>query len=173
MANTNVLTNTTTYAFFRGIKITTYSNNFPYNSIVNERLNSNEETIENVLNTSKIFKGTATSSGSFSLMNKCEQNLENVIDYVNKFDTKKKDFYFVINDINIKTRINDCIENKQDFEVIFIKLGKDIKRVDYAIKSKYIYFKLEWKLRRQCGIFKKRKAVLTISSLSKGHLILH
>lgn len=169
---TDTITNTI-YAFSRGIQITTYSNNFPYNSIVNERLNSNDETIENVLDTSKIFKGTSISSGSFTLASKDEQNLENVLDYVSKFDTKYKNFNHVINNENVKTRIDECIKNKQDFEVIFIMLKRDTKRIDYMIKSKYIYFKIAWKLNRQCGIFKRRKAILTISSHSKGHLMLH
>lgn len=162
----------TTYSFSRGIDLSTYySNNFPYNAILNEKLNNNQESINVVLENNKIFQNRSTSTGQFTFRNKDEQCLQNFVDYFHKFDTKNKDFSNIINDYKIHDVLNNKIKNKENFEILFIQLKKNLKYINQKIKAKYLYIRVQWKQIRQCGFFKSYKVILTISNQSKGNLI--
>jgi hypothetical protein len=146
-------------------------NNFPYNAIFNEKLNNSDESIASILEASKMFFNTSTSTGQFTLSNSEEHCLQNFIDYFHKFDTKHKDFLSIINNQKVHNAINNNIKNKQDFEMLFVRLQKDNKNINQQIKCKYLYIKVHWKPIRRCGFFKSHKVILTISNQTKGKLV--
>jgi len=161
----------TIYAFGRNFKTTCYLNTYPYNDIYNNFLhNVNMSIFDILVNYRSIFKDNNSNSTQFIISRKESQTMNNVIHFASIFSKCSQDFMHVFANENFKAELATKINNKEDFEVLFMKLKKKDRMMNDIIKSRYLYISVKWKRYKKYMFLNKTKATITIINQTKGYV---